>query len=102
MADREKIFSGKMAWRLLRTLWGFYPRLLPSILGLIFVNAGILSLPAVFMQKVVAALEKAWTQHLPWAAVQPEILHLVKILALLYVVSLAANVTYNQLLAVFN
>ena len=54
------------------------------------------------MQKVVAALEKAWTQHLPWAAVQPEILHLVKILALLYVVSLAANVTYNQLLAVFN
>ena len=102
MADREKIFSGKMAWRLLRTLWGFYPRLLPSILGLILVNAGILSLPAVFMQKVVAALEKAWTQHLPWAAVQPEILHLVKILALLYVVSLAANVTYNQLLAVFN
>lgn len=56
MAEKKNIFSRKMAWRFFRTLWGFYPRLLPGILVLIFINAGILSLPAVFMQKVVAVL----------------------------------------------
>lgn len=102
MAEKKNIFSRKMAWRFFRTLWGFYPRLLPGILVLIFINAGILSLPAVFMQKVVAVLEKAWAQDLSWSAVRPEIYGYVRILALLYLVSLAANVTYNQLLAVFN
>ena len=102
MVEKKNIFSRKMAWRFFRTLWGFYPRLLPGILVLIFINAGILSLPAVFMQKVVAVLEKAWAQDLSWSAVRPEIYGYVRILALLYLVSLAANVTYNQLLAVFN
>ena len=102
MAERKNIFSWKKAWRFFRTLWGFYPRLLPGILVLIFINAGILSLPGIFMQKVVAVLERAWNQQLPWAAVQPEIYGYVRILALLYLVSLLANVTYNQLLAVFN
>ena len=95
MAEKKNIFSRKMAWRFFRTLWGFYPRLLPGILVLIFINAGILSLPAVFMQKVVAVLEKAWAQDLSWSAVRPEIYGYVRILALLYLVSLAANVTYN-------
>lgn len=102
MAERKNIFSWKKAWRFFRTLWGLYPRLLPGILVLIFINAGILSLPGIFMQKVVAVLERAWTQQLLWAAVQPEIYGYVRILALLYLVSLLANVTYNQLLAVFN
>lgn len=102
MAERKNIFSWKKAWRFFRTLWGFYPRLLPGILVLIFINAGILSLPGIFMQKVVAVLERAWNQQLLWAAVQPEIYGYVRILALLYLVSLLANVTYNQLLAVFN
>ena len=73
MAEKKNIFSWKKAWRFFRTLWGFYPRLLPGILVLIFINAGILSLPGIFMQKVVAVLERAWNQQLPWAAVQPEI-----------------------------
>lgn len=102
MAEKKNIFSWKKAWRFFRTLWGFYPRLLPGILVLIFINAGILSLPGIFMQKVVAVLERAWNQQLPWTAVQPEIYGYVRILALLYLVSLLANVTYNQLLAVFN
>ena len=102
MGEKKNIFSWKKAWRFFRTLWGFYPRLLPGILVLIFINAGILSLPGIFMQKVVAVLERAWNQQLPWAAVQPEIYGYVRILALLYLVSLLANVTYNQLLAVFN
>lgn len=65
MAEKKNIFSRKMAWRFFRTLWGFYPRLLPGILVLIFINAGILSLPAVFMQKVVAVLEKPGPRIFP-------------------------------------
>lgn len=98
----NQVLSFRMAWRFFCTLWSFYPKLLPTILVLILVNAGILSLPAVFMQKVVATLQKAWDLGLGWPDVQNEIFGYVRILALLYVVSLAANVTYNQLLAVLN
>lgn len=102
MADKKNLHTAALVWRFLRTLWGFYPRLLPAILVLIVINAGILALPAVFMQKVVATLELAWARNLRWEAIQPTIYGYVQVLALLYVVSLAANVAYNQMLAFFN
>ena len=101
-AKPDHVLNFRLAWRFFRILWGFYPRLLPTILVLILVNAGILSLPAIFMQKVVAALQKAWDLGLGWTDVQGEIFGCVRILAFLYIISLAANVTYNQLLAILN
>lgn len=102
MADPKTMSTFALTRRFLRTLFGFYPRLLPAILVLICINAGILALPSVFMQKVVSALELSWAQNLSWADIQPEIYGYVRVLAVFYVISLAANVAYNQMLAFFN
>ena len=87
--------------RLLKMLLAFYPRLIPLILVLIFVNAIISALPAVFQQQVVAVIQESWEGQLTWAQAKPEIYRLVFLLAGLYVGALLAGFLYNQLMAVF-
>ena len=45
-------------FRLIRMLFSFYPVLLPITLICILFNAVISSIPSVFMQNVIAAVEK--------------------------------------------
>ena len=87
--------------RLLKMLLAFYPRLIPLILVLIFVNAIISALPAVFQQQVVAVIQESWEGQLTWMQAKPEIYRLVFLLAGLYVGALLAGFLYNQLMAVF-
>lgn len=101
MPNEKKIFSWKDAKRFFAALWHFFPRLLPAIMLLILLNAAIMSIPAVFMQKVVAVLENAWENNLSWPDIQPAIYHYVTILAGFYLLALLSNVAYNQLLAFF-
>lgn len=98
----KEVLDWRQGWRLFRFLLGIYPRLLPTIICLILINAVLVSIPAVFMQKVVAVLEEAWRQQLAWPQVKPVIFRYVTVLLGLYVVSLVANVAYNQLIAFFN
>ena len=85
--------------RLVRMLFSFYPVLLPITLICILFNAIISSVPSVFMQNIIAAVEKSW-QTGDWAGVSGQILGLVGILATFYVLSLAAGFVYTQLMAV--
>ena len=87
--------------RLIKLLFSFYPKLLPFIIILIIVNAVISSLPSIFQQKVVALIQSASEQQLSFDAIKPEVLHLITILASLYITSLIAGVIYNQLMAIF-
>jgi ATP-binding cassette subfamily B protein len=87
--------------RLLKTLFHFYPALLPLIVVLTVIQAVIATLPAVFQQKVVAIMEQAWNGGWTWETTRPMILRLVGILASLYAVALAITLVNNQLLAVF-
>ena len=98
----KEVLDWRQGLRLFRFLLGIYPRLLPTIIVLILINAVLVSIPAVFMQKVVAVLEEAWARQLSWLEVKPVIFRYVAILLGLYVVSLVANVAYNQLIAFFN
>lgn len=52
--------TGACCVRLLKTLLGFYPVLLPVTIGCIVFNAVVGSLPSVFMQKVIALVEQSW------------------------------------------
>lgn len=97
-ANRSGAKKGVLG-RLIRTLFRFYPVLLPVCIACILFNAVVSSVPAVFMQNVIAAVEKSW-QSGDWAAVSGEILRLVLILAVFYVLSLLAGFVYNQLMAV--
>ena len=70
--------------RLIRTLFGFYPVLLPVTVACILFNAVVSSVPSIFMQNVIAAVEQSW-QSGDWSAVSGRILGLVALLAVFYV-----------------
>lgn len=90
---------GACCARLLKTLFGFYPALLPVTVGCIVFNAVVGSLPSVFMQKIIALVEESW-QNAAWDAVGGRILGLVGLLAGFYLLSLAAGLVFNQLMAI--
>ncbi len=85
--------------RLFKTMLGFYPVMLPAAIACIIFNAVVSSIPTVFMQKIIAVIEDNW-QKGDWGAVSGRILSLVSILAVFYILSLAAGFTFNQLMAV--
>ena len=85
--------------RLLKTIHRFYPVLMPVTVICIVFNAIVSALPAVFMQNIIANVEQSW-QSGDWEAVGGQILHFVLILAVFYVLSLAAGFAFNQLMAV--
>ena len=85
--------------RLIKTLFEFYPVLLPIIIALILLNSVVSSIPSVFMQNIIAVIEKYWRTK-NWAQAQVEVFSFVSILAILYILSLIASFTYNRLMAV--
>lgn len=85
--------------RLIRTLFGFYPALMPVVIVCILLNAVVSSVPSIFMQNVIAAVEQSW-QTGDWAGVGSHILGLVGLLGVFYAISLAADFAYTQLMAV--
>ena len=101
MKNNAKQQGGKkgVLLRLIKTLFGFYPVLLPVALVCILFSAVVSSIPSVFMQKIIAAVEESW-QTGDWAAVSSRILGLVGVLGIFYVLSLIAGFAYSQLMAV--
>ncbi len=86
-------------FRLIKMLFSFYPVLLPVVCVLIVISAAVMSIPDVFMQKVIALVETSWRSG-DWSGVGGEILYLVGILGALYAVSLLAGFAFNQFMAV--
>lgn len=85
--------------RVIKTLFGFYPVMMPVVLICIIFNAVVSSIPAVFMQNVIATIEQSW-QNGDWNKVSAKIMGLVLLLVTFYVLSLLASVIYNQMMAV--
>ncbi len=85
--------------RLIKTLFSFYPVLLPVTLVLIVFNAVVSSFPSIFMQNIIALVDANWETG-SWQEVGGQILHYVVILAIFYVLSLVAGIIFHQLMAV--
>jgi len=85
--------------RLLKTLFEFYPVMLPIVIACIIFNAAVSSIPSIFQQKIIAIVEKYW-QAGDWHAAEGKVLPLVAILTTFYVLSLASGVAYNQMMAI--
>ena len=85
--------------RLLRTIFSFYPVLLPITIICILINAVVSSLPSVFMQNIIAVVENTYKAG-DWAAASVTILELLAILIVMYVISLIAGILYTQFMAV--
>ena len=54
--------------RLIKMLFSFYPVMLPVTLFCILFNAIISSVPSVFMQNIIAAVEEGWQNEAGWEA----------------------------------
>ena len=99
MGPRPKIEKGTMG-RVIKTLFEFYPKMLPVVIVFIIFNAMISSLPAIFMQKVIEQIENAIANSLSFSAVSPAIHSAITVLVVCYVLSLTAGLLYNQMMAV--
>ena len=85
--------------RLLRTLFEFYPVLLPVTMLCIVINAVVSAAPAIFMQNVIQIVDDSYKTG-DWSAVSGQILTFVGILIVMYLISLAAGTFYTQMMAI--
>ncbi len=99
MPPRPKA-SPKVLGRVLKMLFGYYPVLAPITVVCILISAVTAALPAVFMQQVIAAIEKAQLSGTPWSEAAGEIVSKVLLLATFYVISLVAIILQTQLMAI--
>ena len=97
--ERGKRAPKGVMLRLIRTVFSFYPVLLPITIACILINAIVSSMPSVFMQNAMAIVEDTYAAG-DWAAAAGPIMRLVAILVVLYIISLAAGAAFNQLMAV--
>ena len=95
----KKSGRGSIVLRLLKTIREFYPVMMPVTVVCIVFSAVVSSVPAIFMQNVIAVVEQSWRTG-DWASVGGQILHLVTILAVFYVLSLTSSLAFNQLMAI--
>ena len=84
--------------RLVRTIFRFFPVMLPLTLVCIIINAVVSSMPSVFMQNVIAVVEDTF-QTGDWASASGRIFSLLAILVTVYIISLIAGVLYTQMMA---
>ena len=96
---KAKAKKGTMK-RLVKSLFSFYPVLLPLTMCCIAVAAIVSTLPSIFMQNVIAIITDAMENGIPWESVSGDIFGFVSILVVLYLCSLTAGFTWNQLMAV--
>lgn len=85
--------------RVIKTLFSFYPVLLPVTLFCILFSSAAAAVPDVFIQKVIAIIEK-WGETGNWAAAKSELVPTIFVLVAIYAVALAAVFVYNRLMAV--
>ncbi|MFR1517587.1 MAG: ABC transporter ATP-binding protein [Clostridia bacterium] len=88
-----------VTWRLIKMLFRFYPVMMPVTLFCIVFSAIVSSLPAIFMQNVIAIIESSWKSG-DWGAVRSQVFSVVGILVILYVLSLIFGFIFNQTMAV--
>ena len=98
MRPEGKKLNIKVLTRTVKMLFGFYPVLAPITCVCIIFSAFCSAIPGLFIQKVIAAIQK-WQATGDWASAKPEIISKVLILAVLYVLSIAAITLYTQLMA---
>ena len=90
--------EGGMFKRILSLLFNFYPVLVPVTIFCIIFSAITAAIPAVFIQNVIAVIEK-WYVAKDWAQAAKEIVPLVLILAGFYIISTVAITAQSQLMA---
>lgn len=95
---RKKINMSTLK-RVLKMLFNYYPVLLPIILVCIVFAAITASVPAIFQQQVLQAIEK-WITSGDWESAKQEIIPKIILLGSLYVLSFVGVIVQSQLIAI--
>lgn len=98
-APAKRVKKGTVP-KLIKTMFGFFPMLLPVTLILIIINAIIGAIPAIFQQRVLQVIEDALKNHWTWSQAAGKITSILAVLVVLYVIALVASFSYNRLMAV--
>ena len=97
----KKKLNPRVLSRTIKMLFKAYPRLMPITVFCILFAALVSSIPAIFVQNVIALIEKYVIQGMPgdWATASGEILPKIAVLIGLYAVSIVAITVHTQLMA---
>ncbi len=98
MRPAKRKFSGKTLKRVLKMLVGFYPVLFPLTLLCIAFSSIVATLPAIFNQQIIAAIEEWYTSR-DWVGASEVIIPKIVALASFYVLSLISVTAHTQLMA---
>lgn len=103
MSSGKKI-NPKSLIRVIKMLCSFYPVLVPFVGVCIVICSVVSSIPAIFLQKTIAVIEKyakmtGFSGSTLWTMAKKEILPLIVILVILYVISIILMTVYSLLLA---
>ncbi len=84
--------------RVLKLLFKYYPVLVPIVAFCILFSSVVAAAPDVFIQKVIAVIEK-WYVTRDWVAAKAELLPLMAILVMLYLIAMLLVALQTQLMA---
>ena len=101
MSSQQKRPQAKAgtAVRLIKTLFSFYPMLLPAVVVCLLVAAVSSSFGSVFLQGALQIVTE-FGESGNWAAAQPEVFRLVATLAAVYLVGVGASLFWNRAMAI--
>ena len=98
-AERALNRKGGTMSRLIKTLFGFYPVLLPLVVAGVVLCAIINSIGATFLQSALQIISESW-QSGDWGAAQPKIAQLVTTLACIYGIGILSSLFWNRAMAI--
>ena len=98
-AERALNRKGGTMSRLIKTLFGFYPVLLPLVVVGVVLCAIINSIGATFLQSALQIISESW-QSGDWEAAQPKIAQLVTTLACIYGIGILSSLFWNRAMAI--
>ena len=98
MGPRPKVKKETLP-RVLKLLYGFYPKLIPIVVFCIIFAAIVNSIPSIFTKNILEIIETTLDSGIGWDVALPQILPLILALVGLYVVSILLTVLQSQLMA---
>ena len=98
-AERAKNRKPGTFKRLIKTLFSFYPVLLPLVVAGVILCAVINSIGTTFLQRALAVISDSW-QSGDWEAARPQITALAIQLAAIYAIGVLSSLFWNRAMAV--
>ena len=94
----KKVVNLKDVIRIIKTFFNYYPILLPLTLICIIFSAIVSSIPALFIQNIIAEIQ-VWQNTRDWVSASEKIMPMIYLLIGLYVLSFVSILVHTQLMA---